>query len=758
MALVRARRVLLLLLALALAAAAPARATTFVRMDVPQLAQRSEAAVIGRVRAVTAHAAPGGGIVTRVVLVPEQVVHGTLPPGELVLEEPGGRVGGLVEHVFGAPEYQVGERVLAFVRRAAGGALRTTGMAMGRYALDEGTAPLARRSFGAATVLDPGTGHTAAPPAAEPLADLLHALRAKPVRPAAARRLQRVPRRIPGAPAPFTYHGDPARWFEPDDGLPVQLLVDATGDARLGPEVTAQAVQAALAAWNGVEGSALRLTAGVLETPQPFEGCTGDSRVVFNDPFDEIEPPEDCRGILGVSTYCNTDERREVGGVSFQRIGLGKVLIADGWDGCPQWTPCNVAEILTHEIGHAIGLGHSDDPDATMAGTADFDGRCAALADDDRAGVRAIYPLPVTATPTETPIPTATPTAPPEATPTSVRSPSPTAIRSPSPTPAVPAGRGIRGQVRYYSTGIAVPGVELALGGPAERQTQSRSNGEYVLDRLDAGFWELAPRKLGDAGAALTTLDAAWILQASTGRRELDAERALICDVTGSGTVTALDAQRLLEIVLGRRAQPPASERCGSDFLFFPDPAFLPNQPIGAIAPRLDAEVCRTGALRYVPLGTQATQQDFRAALIGDCTGDWRPGERRATQPLLAPEGTALTGATLRRLRGPLWRMTIGVRAPDPVYALDVELRLDPARVRPRSVRAVHLGSAALIDSVRPTPDRFVIALASAVPLPADGRAVLALDFIASTPDVGGDVVVPWSAQVDDRQVRVIIP
>src|SRR5690606_18156004 len=103
-----------------------------------------------------------------------------------------------------------------------------------------------------------------------------------------------------------------------------------------------------------------------------------------------------------------------------------KVVIADGWGGCPQWTACNLAEVITHEIGHAIGLGHSNDRDATMAPSADFDGRCAALGHDDIAGVTAIYPMAMVVTATATPTATLRRTDPPTLTPTPQRSGSPT--------------------------------------------------------------------------------------------------------------------------------------------------------------------------------------------------------------------------------------------------------------------------------------------------------------------------------------------
>ena len=724
----------------ALAVIAPAAATTFVRMDAPQLAARSDAVVLATVTGVTAVALENGTAVTRVALAPERVLLGSLPKGPLVLDEPGGSAGASVERIFGAPEYRIGERVLAFVQRTAGGTLRTTGMAMGKYAV--GADGAASRRLDDVLLLDPASGTPQTTTATERLTDVIAALPAKAVRRARSRSLAaRVP--VPPA-APFTYLGPPSRWFDPDDGQPVQILIDARGDAALGSDVAFYRAVDALAAWSSIEGSSLLLLDGELEAPVRFAGCGGVNRLVFDDPFDEIDDPTDCRGVLGIGGYCYVDEQRTVGGVEYNRIAVGKATIANGWGGCPQWTPCNLAQVVTHELGHTVGLGHSLDHAATMAGTAHFDGRCAALADDDVAGARAMYPEPHTPTPTftATPPPTATVTETPTATATG---------RPPTATPSPFGARGVRGRITYYGSGLPVPGARIRLRGAETALAVTGGGGDYAVDDLAAGAWTVQPQKHGDVtSGAITALDAARVLQASGGTIALDAEHRVACDVTGNGSVSPLDAARILQVVLGEVAELPAGELCGSDFVFFPDAHDVLNQE--RIAPALDFAGCRQGELSYAPLAGQIAGQNFRAALLGDCNGSWRPADARGAEPLLAPAGTGLAISPLRRLPGGRWRLAVGVQAPAGASALEVELRYDSARLTPSRVRTVHLGDAALVDFVADPIGRLRIVLASAIALPSDGRAVAVVDFASAGDDgVGARSVRPARALVDDR-------
>jgi len=193
-----------------------------------------------------------------------------------------------------------------------------------------------------------------------------------------------------------------------------------------------------------------------------------------------------------------------------------------------------------------------------------------------------------------------------------------TATPAPTATP-LPSSHTISGRIRFHANGAGVAGVEVSFVGAGNAAVSTDAAGNYSSPPLAAGSWAVMPTKIGGTENGVSSLDAAYVLQALIGERTFDERQLIACDVTGDGTLSALDAARILRVSIGLSERFAAAERCGSDWLFF-------GVEAGGVVipPALDGEGCQSGAVIFDPL-TADTAQDFLAVPFGDCTGNWTP-------------------------------------------------------------------------------------------------------------------------------------
>ncbi|HWP43417.1 MAG TPA: putative Ig domain-containing protein, partial [Blastocatellia bacterium] len=119
----------------------------------------------------------------------------------------------------------------------------------------------------------------------------------------------------------------------------------------------------------------------------------GGNVIVFNNCDGRFAPVPGCSSIIAIGGLnWDTSQTRVVNGMTFYKAILGFISF-NPYSHCSFTSSCNIREITTHELGHALGLGHSQHIDATMFGGAHFDGRCASLRQDDINGITFLYPV-----------------------------------------------------------------------------------------------------------------------------------------------------------------------------------------------------------------------------------------------------------------------------------------------------------------------------------------------------------------------------
>jgi len=213
----------------------------------------------------------------------------------------------------------------------------------------------------------------------------------------------------------------------------------------------------------------------------------------------------------------------------------------------------------------------------------------------------------------------------------------------PDVSPAVVGTYDVTGRISYYGSAIPVEAADVQLEGPTPVMLPTDASGQFGFTVGADDTCQIVPRKSGGTALGVTAMDAVYVLQYALGLRTFTAAQLLACDVSGNGRVSALDALLILQYKVGLIARFPAAELCGSDWLFIPNPAVVPNQQL--TQPQLGGGSCQPGAITLNGLTSAAADQDFAAVLLGDCTGNWAPPPTpvATTTPTSPPSATPTT-------------------------------------------------------------------------------------------------------------------
>ena len=428
------------LVALLVAAAfqtAPARAVVYVVPTDESMVDRSPVIVFGEI--LSAGPGPdGSGPTTDYLFAIEELLKGFVAGSAILVRQPGGvGSGGTAMRVMGLPMLAEGDRVLLFLRQEESGAHPIVEYALGMFwevDMGGGRSMLLREPSLQAWTTLPGSASNVAGRARDPLTR--HATRFRRWISDRAVGIERAvdyvekglpdgpiavqsPYRLIRTPSNCLHDLLPLRWQDFDLGNSLRMTLHSGGQVGVPGGGTAE-VRAAMRAWNGDAKSHVSLATAGTATPteQNTQSGSGQYWILYEDPFDSIHGSFDAEtgGTLAITTtyyFCGgqVPVHSTLGDPPVQalQISYTQLITQDGYGN--QWAALNDnprkahEEIMAHELGHVLGIGHSCGfgvypcpdggaiPEAVMRAYPHADGRGARLNSDDLAALRYLYPV-----------------------------------------------------------------------------------------------------------------------------------------------------------------------------------------------------------------------------------------------------------------------------------------------------------------------------------------------------------------------------
>ena len=396
---------------LVVACSQAAFATTAVVPRDDEMVVESRAIISGRVIGLSTSVDVNSDLVyTYIRLEVNRVLKGNVTEREIVLKELGGETRDRGTLIWGMPRFEAGQEVLVYLNTWPDGALRVHQGFLGKFNLNRDVSTgrvFVERDLEAGNVeimggSGNGTNRSELDAYTQMVSGLMKANRKKMLAfdqryysdvPLLAQPADYQSKESSGEMTPmwaFLNPTTPSRWFEADSNQPVVFYVNPSGAPSFLQLQTD--MQAAMDTWSKAGGS-LRVTYGGTTGGCGVQIADGVNTISFNNCDNYFSASQSCSGLLAVSGIVRymPSQTKTVGGIRFARA-IESNMSFNPYGLCNFTNRCQVQEVVTHEMGHALGLGHSSDSSSTMAGYVHFDNRCASLMPDDVQGIKVIYP------------------------------------------------------------------------------------------------------------------------------------------------------------------------------------------------------------------------------------------------------------------------------------------------------------------------------------------------------------------------------